>query len=84
MITKSIKPKIVKCNIKIVYHLIVQVHSIYHNVSYVVIIPTSFICSKARLATRDLSFICLHSIEITHIITKNEIITVTNKNTFKI
>ena len=66
------------------YHWSLQVHSIYCNVSCVATTPTSFMCCKARLATKVLSFICLHSIEITNIITNNEIIAVTNRKTFKV
>ena len=41
--------------------------------------PTSFICCKARLATRDFSFMCLHNIYITMVVTTNEIIVATNR-----
>ena len=41
--------------------------------------PTSFICHKARLATRDIGFMCLHSIYMTMVVTTSEIIAVTNR-----
>ena len=84
MIIKINKPKINIPNVKIVYHLILQVHSIYHNVSCVATTPTSFVCCKARLATKGFSFVCLHSIQQTNIVTNNEIIVVTNRKTFEI
>ena len=76
---KSINPKIEKLNIKIVYPSILQAHSINCDVSCVATSPTSFICCKARLVTKVLSLLCLHSIDITNIVTNNEIIAVTNR-----
>ena len=55
----------------------------YIMVSCVVTTPTSLMCCKTRLVNNVLSFICLHSIEITNIVTSNEIIGVTNWETFK-
>ena len=36
--------------------------------------PSFFIYYKARLVTRDLSFMCLHSIYMTMVVTNDEII----------
>ena len=41
--------------------------------------PTSFICCKTRLVTRDFSFLCLQNIYITMVVTTNEIIAVTER-----
>ena len=60
IITKINRHKTDKLNIKIVYHCILQVHSIYHNVFCVATASTSFICCKARVATKISSFQCLH------------------------
>ena len=70
-------------SVKIVYCSTLQVHSIYCDVSCVVTAPTSFICCKARVVTNVLNFVCLHNIEITIIVTSNEIIAVTNRKIFK-
>ena len=84
---KNTKPNIDICNIKIVYHCILQVHSnlcaglIF---TYVATALTSFICCKARLATKVLSFFYLHIIFITIVVTSSEIIAVTNRKTSKI
>ena len=64
VIVKSVKPTSNIPSVKILYHCILQVHSIYCDVSCVVTVPTSFICCRARLVTKVLSFLCLHSIEI--------------------
>ena len=80
--TKSTKPKIVQLNIKIVYHCILQVHSIFGAemiLSCLATTPNSFICCKARLVTRDLSFMYLHSIYITIVVTNIKIIAVTKR-----
>ena len=47
-------------------------------------IPTSFICCKARLATKVISFLCLHNIYMTNVVTSNKIIAVTKRKTSKI
>ena len=58
-----------------VYHCILQVHSIFHKMSFcLVTAPTSFICCKARLVTKVLSFMFLHNMYITKAVTYNEII----------
>ena len=67
---KIINPKIDKLSMKIVYHWILHLHSIYHDVSCVATTPTSFICCKARLVTEVLSFVCLHNIEINNNVTQ--------------
>ena len=82
MITKSTKPQIDILNIKTVYHCILQVHSILCTglaFFFVATTPTSFICCKARLVTKVLSFLCLHNIFMTTVVTSNEIITVANR-----
>ena len=38
-----------------------------------------FICCKARLVTTVLSFMCLHNMHITKVITKSEMITAMNR-----
>ena len=80
--TKSTKPKIDKLNIKAMYHCILQVHSIFSPKvihSCLGTAPTSFICYKARLVIRDLSFVCLPSIYMTTVVTIIKIIAVTNR-----
>ena len=75
--TKGTYPKINKLNIKIMYHCILQVHSISCTKvthSCLATALTSFICCKARLVTRDLSFMCLHIIYMTIVVTTNKII----------
>ena len=79
---KSIELKSNIPSIKIVYHHIVQLHSIYHYVSCVATAFSSFICCKARLFINFLSFMCLHSTEITNIVTSSEIIAATNRKRF--
>ena len=79
--TKNTKHKIDILNIKIVYHCILQ-YSIFGAkviLFYLATTPTYFICCKARLVTRILSFMCLHSIYMTYVVTNNEIIAVTNR-----
>ena len=81
-IMKITKPKIDKISMSMVYHCILPVHSIPCTIeacSCLGTMPTSFICCKARLVTRDLSFMCLHSIYITMVVTTNEIIALTNR-----
>ena len=82
VIIKSVKPKSNIPSVTIVYHCILQVHSIDHTVSCDVTTPIFFICCKARLVTKVLSFMCSQSIEITNIVTCNKIIAVTNRKTF--
>ena len=81
-IMKVTKPKIDKLSMSMVCHQILQVHSISCSVetcSCLATAPTSFICCKARLFTRDFSFMCLHNIYITMVVTTYEIIVVTNR-----
>ena len=76
--TKITKTKIDKLRIRMVYHWILQVHSISCakvTCSCLATTPTSFIW----LVTRDLSFMCLHSICMTMVVTTNEIIAVTKR-----
>ena len=77
MITKNIKLKSNILNIKIMYLWILQVHSIQCDASSVATTPTSFICCKARLVTKVLSFMCSHSTEVANIVTGIKIIAVT-------
>ena len=80
--TKTIGPKRDKLSIKIVYHCILQAHSIFDQMSSCPFTaPTSFICCKARLVTRVLSFLYLHSMYNTKVLTKIEIITTMNRKT---
>ena len=83
VIMESVKAKSNIPSVKIVYHSILQVHLIYHNASCAVTTPTSFIYCKARLVTNVLSFSCLHNIEITNVVSSNEIIAVTNRKMLK-
>ena len=62
---KITMPKIDWLNMHIVYHLILQVHSIscvIDTCSCLVTAPTSLNCSKARLVTNDFNLMCLHII----------------------
>ena len=59
-----------------------QVHSISHIIetcSCLATTPTSLICCKARLVTKDFYFTCLHIIYITIVVPTNENIAVTNR-----
>ena len=79
---KTIRPKRDKLSIKMVYHCILQAHSIYGKMSSCLVdAPTSFICCKARQVTRVFSFTHLHNMYITKVVTNNEIITATNRKT---
>ena len=81
-IMKIDMPKIDRLNMYIVYYWILQVHSIsciIEMCSCLATVPTSLICCKARLVTKDFNFVCLHIIYKTIIVTTNEIITVTNR-----
>ena len=63
------------------YHCVLQLHSILSTKVIpfcLVTTPTSFIGCKARLVSHVLSFMCLHNIYMTVVITNNEIIAVTN------
>ena len=62
---KTTMPKIDKHNMHIVYHWILQVHSIsciIETCSCLVTMPTSLICCKVRLVTKDFNLVCLHII----------------------
>ena len=79
LITKSTKPKINIPNIIIVYPCVLQVHAILCAgliFTYVATTPTSFICCKAKLTPKVLTFLCLHSIFMTIVVTSNGIIAV--------
>ena len=68
----------------IVYHWILQVHSISFNVeicSCLVTAPTSLICYKTRLEPNDFNLVCLHIINKRTVVTNNETIAVTNRKT---
>ena len=80
--TKTVRPKRDKLNMKMVYHCILQVHSIFGKISScLVAAPTSFICCKARLVTTVLS---LHNMSITKVLTNSEIIAAVNRKTSEI
>ena len=73
-------PQIDRANMHIVYHWILQVHSISSvndTCSHLVTMPTSFLCCKVRLVTKDFNFICLHIIYKVIDVTTYEIIAVT-------
>ena len=84
--TKSTIPIIDQINIKLVYYCILQIHSIFGMItSCLGTAPTSFIYCKARLVTKVLRFMCLHSVYITMVVTNIEIIAVINrKNVYSI
>ena len=82
---KCTKPEVDKLDIKIMYYCVFQVHSIFGaNVipSCLVSTPTSFMCCKTRPVTKALSFVCLHSIYITIVVTYIKIIAVTNRKKY--
>ena len=69
------QPKRDKLSTEMVYHCILQVHSVFGKTyPCLVTAPTSFICCAGRLVTRDLNFMCLHNMYITKGVTKSEII----------
>ena len=81
-IMKIIMPEIDRLNIHIVYHWILQVHAIScitETCPCLDTVPTSLICSKARLVTKDFNYVCLPIIYIIIGVTTNEIIAVTNR-----
>ena len=82
---KITMPKIDRLNMHIVYHWILQVHSIscvIDTCSCLVVTPTSLNCCKARLVTKDFNLACLHFIYKTIDVTTNKIIVVTNRKRF--
>ena len=84
MTIKMIMPKITKPNVAIVYHFILQVHSISYIIEICSCLDTTsahLICCKAILVTRDFNFVCLHTIYITTVVTTNDIIAVKNRKT---
>ena len=87
-IMKIIVPKIDRLNMHIVYHWILQVHSIScvtETCSCLVTVPTSLNCCKTRLVTKDFNLVCLHIMHKTIDVTTNEIIAVINrKNVYSI
>ena len=86
-IMKIIMPKIDRLNMHIVYHWILQVHSIsciIKTFSCLATVPTSLICCKARLVTKDFSVVCLHIICITTDVSTNKITAVTNRKVSKV
>ena len=75
-------PKIERLNMHIVYQWILQVHSVsclIETCSCLITMPTSLICCKARLVTKDFNFVCLHIIYNTIDVTTNKMIAVLNK-----
>ena len=79
---KTIRPKSDKLSIKIGYHCNLQVHFISDEMSSCLVTAhTSFICCNARLVTRVLSYMCLHNMYNTKVVTNIEIITATNRKT---
>ena len=80
--TKNIRPKSDNHSIRMLYHCILQVHSIFGKMpSCLVTALTSFICCKARLVISILSFMCLHSMYFTKVVSNSEIIAVKNRKT---
>ena len=75
-------PHIDRCNMHIVYHWTLQVHSvscIVEACSSLVTVSTSLNCCKVRLVTKDFNLACLHIMYRTIDVTTNEIIAVTNR-----
>ena len=85
---KTSVSKIDILNMNIVYHWILQVHSMSGNVeiySCLVTVSASVNCCKARLVTNDFYLVCMHIINITNEVTSNKIIVETNrKNIYSI
>ena len=68
----------------IVYHWVLHGYSIscvIETCSCLVTTPTSLICCKARLVTKDFNLVCLHIMYKTIDLTTNEMIAVTNRKT---
>ena len=77
-------PKTATLNMNIVYYWFLQEHSTFDVIetcSCLATTLTSLICCKARLASKDFNFVCLHIIYITIDITNNDFIAVTNRKT---
>ena len=77
-------PTIDIMNIHLVYHRILQVHSIScitETCSCLVTVSTSLNCYKVRLVTKDFNFACLHIMYRTIGVTTNEVTAVTNSKT---
>ena len=75
-------PNIDRLNTHIVYHWILQVHSItciFETCSCLVTASTSLNCCKVRLVTKDFNLACLHIMNRTIEVTTNEIIGITNR-----
>ena len=72
-------PKFDKLNMNIVYHSLRSISCIIETCLCLASVPTSLICCKAKLATKDFNFVCLHIIYITIDVTTNKIIAVTNR-----
>ena len=72
---KSTMPKIDRHNMYIVYHCILQVHSIscVIETSCLVTTPTSLNFCKVRLVTKDINLVCLHIIYKFIDVTSNDI-----------
>ena len=84
MTIKMIMPKITKPNVAIVYHCVLQVHSISCITEMFSCLDTAsapLICCKVTLVTRDFTFVCLHTIYMTIVVTTNNIIAVINSKT---
>ena len=81
-IMKTTIPNINRLNMHIVYHWILQVHSIsciIETCSCLVTASTSLNCCKTRLVIHDFNLVHLHIINTTIEVTTNEVIAVTNR-----
>ena len=75
-------PNIEGLNMHIVYHWILQVHSIScitETGSCLVTASTSLNCCKVRLVTKAFNLVCLHIMNRAIAVTNNEIMAVTNR-----
>ena len=86
IIMKTTMPKIYRLNMNIVYHRILQVHSmscVIEKCFFLVTPPTCLIYCKTRLVTKYFNLVCLNILHVnktTDVIT-NEIIAVINRKT---
>ena len=82
MTMKTIIPDITNPNIALVYHCVLQVHSISFiskSCSWLDTASAPLICCKAILVTKDLYFVCLHNMYISIAVITNDIKVVTKR-----
>ena len=84
-IIKITIPNIDRLNMHIVYHWILQVHSIsciVETCCCLVTLSTSLNCCKVRLVTKNFNLACLHIMNRTIEVTTYDIMGVTNRKAF--